>query len=220
MFGESVFALIPDHEVRAAKLTNRWISGCWWGRDASSDEHLVGTKRGSLKCRSVRRKPTGKQWSRRETVESRGTKWNFDVEMDSGIPGPPLESRRDEGMPTVTAPMEIPTVPPPAPPPEEHVPESQVHSNSGGRDVAAKMEMVICDPSCADPAKTEVIGKVVRKTNILEAPIPELLNEDGKLIDTGQIIIAQKLQGLKNDIYVTMVSWGHCSLPRTGTSLL
>ena len=27
MFGESVFALIPDHEVRAAKLTNRWISG-------------------------------------------------------------------------------------------------------------------------------------------------------------------------------------------------
>ena len=39
MFGESVFALIPDHEVRAAKLTNRWISGCWWGRDSSSDEH-------------------------------------------------------------------------------------------------------------------------------------------------------------------------------------
>ena len=26
MFGESVFALIPDDEVRAAKLTNRWIS--------------------------------------------------------------------------------------------------------------------------------------------------------------------------------------------------
>ena len=38
MFHESVFALIPDHEVRAAKLTNRWISGCWRGRDASSDE--------------------------------------------------------------------------------------------------------------------------------------------------------------------------------------
>ena len=31
MFGESVFALIPDHDVRAAELTNRWISGCWWG---------------------------------------------------------------------------------------------------------------------------------------------------------------------------------------------
>ena len=123
MFGESVFALIPDHEVRAAKLTNRWISGCWWGRDASSDEHLVGTKHGLLKCRSVRRKPLGEQWSRRETIEARGTKWNFDVEMDSGIPGPTLEPRRDEGMPTATALMEIPTVPPPALPPEEHVPE-------------------------------------------------------------------------------------------------
>ena len=41
MFGESLFALIPDHEVRAAKLTNRWISGgdemhrrmnTWWER--------------------------------------------------------------------------------------------------------------------------------------------------------------------------------------------
>ena len=123
MFGESVFALIPDHEVRAAKLTNRWISGCWWGRDASSDEHLVGTKHGLLKCRSVRSKPLGEQWSRRETVEVRGTKWNFDVEMDSGVSGPPLTSRPDEGMPTATAPMEIPTVPPPAPPPEEHLHE-------------------------------------------------------------------------------------------------
>ena len=123
MFGESVFALIPDHEVRAAKPTNRWIIGCWWGRDASSDEHLVGTKHGLLKCRSVRRKPPGEQWSRRETIEARGTKWNFDVEMDSGIPGPTLEPRRNEGMPTATAPMEILFVLPPAPSPEEHVPE-------------------------------------------------------------------------------------------------
>ena len=130
--------------------------------------------------------------------------------MDSGKPGPTLEPRRDEGMSTATAPMEIHTVPPPAPPPEEHVPEIRVHSNSGGGDVAAKMEMVTYDPSYADLAKTKVIGKVVRYTNILEAPIPEHLNEDGKLIDTGQIIIAQKLQGLKNDINVTMVLWGHC----------
>ena len=220
MFGESVFALIPDHEVRAAKLSNRWISGCWWGRDASSDEHLVGTKHGLLKCRSVRRKPPGEQWSRRETVEARGTKWNFDVEMDSGIPGPQVTSRPDEEMPTVTAREEIPTVPPPVPPPKEHVFEMQVHSNSGGGDVAAKTKMVICDPSYANPAKTKVIGKVVRYTNILEAPIPELLNEDGKLIDTGQITITQKLQVLKNDINVTMVSWEDVSLPRSGTSPL
>ena len=147
MFGESVIALIPNHEVRAAKLTNRWISGCWWGRDASSDEHLVGMKHGLLKCRSVRRKAPGERWSRRATVEARGTKWNFDVEMDSGIPGPQVTSRPDEEMSTATAPLEIRTVPPPAPPPEEHVPEIQGHRISGGGDVAAKTGMVICDPS-------------------------------------------------------------------------
>ena len=167
----------------------------------------MGTKHGLLKCRSVRRKPPGEQWSRRETIEVRGTQWNFDVEMDSGIPRPTLEPRRDEGMPTASAPMEIPTVPPPAPPPEEHVPEMRVHSNSGGGDAAAKTEMMICDPSYMNPAKSKVIGKVVRYTNILEAPIPKLLNEDDKLIDTGHITIAQKLQVLKNDINATMVSW-------------
>ena len=70
--------------------------------------------------------------------------------------------------------------------------------------------MVIYDPSYADSAKTKVIGKVVRYTNILEALIPDLLNEDGKLIDTGQIILAQKLQECKNDIHVMTVSGGHC----------
>ena len=73
--------------------------------------------------------------------------------------------------------------------------------------MAAKMKMVICDPSCMNPVKTKVIGKVVRYTNILGAPIPKLLNEDGKSIDTGQIIITQKLQVCKDDINATMVSW-------------
>ena len=53
-----------------------------------------------------------------------------------------------------------------------------------------------------------MIGKVVGYTNILETLVPKLLNEDGKLIQTGQIIITQKLQILKNDINVTMVPWG------------
>ena len=69
------------------------------------------------------------------------------MEMDSGTHGPTLEPRGDEGMPTATAPMEIPTVPPPAPPPGEHIPEIRVHSNSGGGDVASKMKMVICGSS-------------------------------------------------------------------------
>ena len=59
--------------------------------------------------------------------------------------------------------MEIPTVPPLAPPPEEYVPEIRVHSNSGGGDVAAKTEIVIYDPSYADPAKFQTFW--TRTTN-------------------------------------------------------
>ena len=149
MFGESVFALVPDHEVRAAKLTNRWISGCWWRRDALwVYEHLVGTKHALLKCRSFRRSP-GQQGRREfwgepksprvgpgQTVEVLAkTKFgqgpnlvwpnlvNFDVGMDSGISGPPVAPRPDEGTSTAKAQVDIPTVPPNARPPEVHVPE-------------------------------------------------------------------------------------------------
>ena len=106
-------------------------------------------------------------------------------------------------MPTATAPMEIPTEPPPAPPPKEHVFEMQVHSNSGG-DVAAKTKMVICDPFYMNLAKSDWQS---RPLHTLEAAVPKLVNEDGKLIDTGQII-TQKLQVCKDDINATMVSRG------------
>ena len=45
------------------------------------------------------------------------------MELDSEISGPPVASRTDEEMPTATAREEIPIVPPPQPPAEEHVPE-------------------------------------------------------------------------------------------------
>ena len=73
----------------------------------------------------------------------------------SGTSGPPVTSRPDEEMPTVTARMEIPTVPPLAPPLEEHVPEIRGHSNSGGGDVAAKTEMVICNPNLCRSCENE-----------------------------------------------------------------
>ena len=161
MFGESVFALLPDHEVRAAELTNRWISGCWWRRDASSDEHLVGMKHclsadqfaenlldsngaddtrlklegrsGSLKWKWILEYPD-QLWNHLETRECRQRRhrWTFPQYLHLHLP------------------------------PEENVPEIRVHSNNGGGDVAAKMETVIYDPSYADPVTTKVMGKVVR----------------------------------------------------------
>ena len=74
VFGESVFAMIHDHEVRATKLKNRWSVA------AGGDETLLRLNScwvrsfDLLKWRSVRRKPLGEQWSRRETLEASGTK--------------------------------------------------------------------------------------------------------------------------------------------------
>ena len=82
-----------------------------------------------LVCRSVRRKPPGEQWSPRETGEARDTKWNFGVVMDVGVP-PPLESPRQEA---------IPTVPPLAPPPRHDSQEFEIR----GQDVHAKALRII-----------------------------------------------------------------------------
>ena len=68
------------------------------------------------------------------------------------------------------------------------------------------MKMVICGSSNADLTKTKVIDRVVTYANIPRAPVSYLPNEDGKLVDTCPIIIAQKLQERENDIYMMMVS--------------
>ena len=49
---------------------------------------LVATEFGLHMCGSVRGKQPGEQWIGRETGEAHGTTWNFDVEMDTGVPAP------------------------------------------------------------------------------------------------------------------------------------
>ena len=88
--GKSVFAVISNHEVKAAKVTNRAAGNNWWVRS------LVCL----VKYRSFRRKTAWRTvWSRRETCEARGTKWNFDVEMEFGTPVQ-LEPPRQEASQT------------------------------------------------------------------------------------------------------------------------
>ena len=103
---------------RSAKLTNRFIKGSWWGRDASSDEHLVGWNMVCISADQFAENFMESNGVDGKRLKLEGTKWNFDVEMDPGMPGRTLQPRRDEGMPTATAPIEIPTVPP-----EGQVPE-------------------------------------------------------------------------------------------------
>ena len=84
------------------------------------------------------------------------TKWNFDVEMDSGISGPPVTSRPDEGLQTATAPTEIPTVPPPAPPPEEHIPEMRGQGAHSGAELSVRNRQKSWMPGMRDSRSGEV----------------------------------------------------------------
>ena len=141
----------------------------------------------------------GEQWSRRETIEARGTKWNFDVEMDSGIPGPTLEPRRDEGMPTATASI------------QDASSQQQRRRRCGGQDEDGDLRPILHE-SC----ENEGDWQSRPFHNILGAPVSYLPNKDSKLIDAGQIGIAQILLECKNDIYVMMVSWEHCVTSKDG----
>lgn len=76
-------------------------------------------------------------------------------------------------------------------------------------DEVARSKMVICDPSYAEPQRTELRGHVIRAICILNAPLPEAKNQDGKPALSCQIIIPQKQLKRKNDIYIMMVSWAH-----------
>ena len=74
VFGESVFTMIPDHEVMAGELTNRWISCCWWRLDALSDEHLVGTNFGLFSADRFADKHLENSGAGRETG---GCTWHY-----------------------------------------------------------------------------------------------------------------------------------------------
>jgi len=76
-------------------------------------------------------------------------------------------------------------------------------------DEVAKCKMVICDPSYAEPNRTQATCQVIRAICILGAPIPETKNQEGKPALSCQVILPQKQLNRKNDIYVMMVSWAH-----------
>merc|ERR1719424_1308699 len=59
-------------------------------------------------------------------------------------------------------------------------------------DEVAKCKMVICDPSYADPKKSQAVRKIFRKICILGAPIPDTKTTDGSPATSCQIILTSK----------------------------
>eukprot|EP00933_Yihiella_yeosuensis_P080795 TRINITY_DN94287_c0_g1_i1.p1 TRINITY_DN94287_c0_g1~~TRINITY_DN94287_c0_g1_i1.p1 ORF type:complete len:463 (-),score=110.09 TRINITY_DN94287_c0_g1_i1:433-1821(-) len=87
--------------------------------------------------------------------------------------------------------------------------DGRVIGVKSGEEVA-KAKLVICDPSYAEPNRTQVQGQIIRAICILDAPIPDATTSDGKPAMSCQIILPQKQLKRKSDIFVLMVSHAHC----------
>ena len=60
MFDEAVIARKPGAQIN--KLEHQWLEGLWVGRDGSTDEHLVASGGGIVRCRAVKRMTEDRWW--------------------------------------------------------------------------------------------------------------------------------------------------------------
>ena len=60
MFAEAVIARRPGAQIN--KLEHHWLEGLWVGRDGSTDEHLVASGEGIVRCRAVKRMTEDRRW--------------------------------------------------------------------------------------------------------------------------------------------------------------
>ena len=75
-FGESVLYLPLDrksHPIPAPEA--KFQEGIWLGLDQRTEEVIIGTPSGIVKCRSVRRRPEPERWNTDAVLAIRGTPW-------------------------------------------------------------------------------------------------------------------------------------------------
>ena len=65
----------PAKTVSIQKDESRWRTGIWLGFIDETNEHIIGTNRGTLKCRAIRRYDTTGQFNIVEIEEMRGSPW-------------------------------------------------------------------------------------------------------------------------------------------------
>ena len=73
------------------KLEPRWAEGLWLGKRWESDEHIIGTSDGIVKCRGIAQVPATERWNRKAVEELKGTPWNWagdapDIANEAFIP--------------------------------------------------------------------------------------------------------------------------------------
>ena len=73
-FAENVY-FKPAKTVAIPKEEPRWRNGLWLGFIDHTNEHLIGTSRGVLKCRAIRRHDASEQFDAKMVEDLRGTPW-------------------------------------------------------------------------------------------------------------------------------------------------
>ena len=73
-FGECIWYK-PLGKDRNNKMDEQWRSGVWLGVFRQMEEVLVGTEDGTVKARSVRRKPWRDRWNSEEIRKVKGAPW-------------------------------------------------------------------------------------------------------------------------------------------------
>ena len=61
-FGEAVLA--KESGAQEGKLCSSWDLGIWLGRSTRTNEHLVGTRTGVIRARTVKRRPETLNWDK------------------------------------------------------------------------------------------------------------------------------------------------------------
>ena len=65
----------PAKTVSIQKDQSRWRTGTWLGFIDDTNEHIIGTCRGTLKCRAIRRFDATGQFNAIEIEDMRGSPW-------------------------------------------------------------------------------------------------------------------------------------------------
>jgi len=73
-FGEQVLYK-PMKTIKIDKSEARWVKGTWIGIIDHTNEHIIGTEEGVVKCRSIHPREKDKKWSVEDMLKIKGTPW-------------------------------------------------------------------------------------------------------------------------------------------------
>ena len=85
-FGETVAGHFPENHRK--KVESDWHLGIWVGRTSNSNEHILLTQGGVLRCRSVRRLELAERYNKETMENAKGLPWDQRPPRDHADGGP------------------------------------------------------------------------------------------------------------------------------------